>query len=341
MRIHSKHDSTRAFSWPRLASLAIILLLAGRQTRAAEVDLTGRTFKNGGKIAASSATTVPGALLYDIRFEANGTGTGTFGFVFGTGDLAARLDQLQPGSSSKLKITLANIPGKLPVVLGQTLAFDQLFGVPVAAEVNDGQFVSKGKIKAQIAKNGIVKVSATGMNFKAANSSNRNVAVTGGYELNSGKVVVEPSPATSQTPRPDFILLLNKHFTIGNDEYETSAPGTIDVTRLKRGRTKSLYFIVQNDGPASDTFVLRSLFPSSGASLRVFDGKTEITDQVAPAAGGYSIPNLASGGTKLFRMVMKVESDAAPGSTQSAGVRISRSADAALSDTGGINAFVQ
>jgi len=324
--------------WELLVVSAIILLHS-QSASAVELDLTGKTFTNGGKFVVSSTASVAPSMLYDVRLEASGTGTGTFASVFGSGDLATRLEQIQPGSSHDLRITLANLSGKLPVLLGQTTAFQQLGNVPVSG-TGVGDFISKGKIKAQITKEGIVKATAKGMKFTAHDHDQTKVSVTGAYTVDAGRLVVEPSPATSTTPRPDLILLLNTRFTIGNDEYDTTAPGVVDVVPLKRGRTKTDYFIVQNDGPAADSLVLRSLFSPPGLSLRVFEGKSEITDQVA-SQKGYLIENLPSAGTKLFRMSVKLESDAALRGTLTAGVRVSRSADASVSDTGGISVFVR
>jgi hypothetical protein len=306
---------------------------------AVDLDLAGKAFQNGGKIAVNSTSPVPAALLYDVRLEASGTGTGTFEALLGSGDLATRLEQLEPGASRDLRITLANLSGKLPVKLGQTTAFQQLFNVPLGNGIT-GEFTSKGKIKAQIAKDGMVKASATKMKFTAKDQNQAKVVVDGAYTIDTGKLVVEPSPATSATPQPDFILLLNTRFTIGNDEYNASAPGTVDVVPLKRGRTKTDFFIVQNDGPSSDTFIVRALFSPPGISLRVFDGKTDITAQVS-SSGGYVIENLPSAGTKLFRMSVKLEKEAVGRGTLSAGVRVSRSADENVSDTGGISVFAR
>ncbi len=305
---------------------------------AVDLDLAGKVFKKDGTIKVQSTAAVPAALLYDIRLEASGTGTGTFGEVFASGDLATRLDAISSGASHKLRITLANLSQKLPVTLGQTMAFDQLSGVPIAPGTQ-GSFISKGKIKAQITKDGIVKASASKMSFKAQDFNGTKLPVTGEYTINTGKLVVEPTPATSTTPRPDFILLLNSRFTIGNDEYVTNAPGTVDVPTLKKGKSKSLYFIVQNDGPAADDFTLRGLIPANGLSLRVFDGKTEITDAVF-GTNGFAINALPSGGTKLFRMVVKVGSDA-QGFGLTAGVRVLRTAAPSVSDTGGFSVIVR
>ncbi len=320
--------------------LFLIVALAFSQwpALAVELDLAGKVFKKDGVIKAQSTMPVPAALLYDVRLEVSGTGTGTFGEVFATGDLATRLDAIAPGSSHKLRITLANLSQKLPVTLGQTMAFDQLSGVPIAPGTQ-GSFISKGKIKAQITKDGIVKASGSKMSFKAQDFSGAKLPVTGEYTIDTGRLVVEPSPATSATPRPDFILLLNSRFTIGNDEYVTNAPGTVDVPTLKKGKTKSLFFIVQNDGPATDDFTLRGLIPANGLSLRVFDGKTEITDAVFDPSG-FAINALPSGGTKLLRMVVKVASNA-QGFGLTAGVRVARTAAPSVSDTGGFSVIVR
>ncbi|MEO8352908.1 MAG: hypothetical protein ABI680_14340 [Chthoniobacteraceae bacterium] len=318
-----------------LCTLALALQFPAR---GAEVNLAGEVFAKGGKISVSSSDAVPPALLYDISFEAGGTGTGTFGAVLGSGDLATRLDQLQPGSSQKLRVTLANLSQKLPMTLGQTMAFDQLSNVPLGDGAT-GRFTSRGKVKLRIEKNGKVKASAQKMKFSASDQNGGNIAVTGQYAIDSGRLVVVPSPASSLTQQPDFILLLNQHFTIGNDEYETNSPGTVDVVRVKRGRTKNDNFVIQNDGPNTDSFKLFVLFPSNGVSLRVFDGKKEITEQ-AMSQDGFAINDLPSGGTKLFRMAVKVAKDAPSGSIQSAGVRVVRSADFSARDTGGFSVNV-
>jgi len=323
-----------------IARILAILLLQTHTASAVEIDLSTEVFKQGAMIKAESSEALPAALLYNVRFEVNGSGTGTFEPLFGSGDLIARLQAIAPGAAAQLQFTLPNLPRKFPVSLGATRIYQQLSPVPLGNGVTDGSFEIAGKVKAQVTKSGTVKVSASKMKFKASDSSGSPLSFDGAYTVNVGKLIIEPAVASSVTPQPDFIVLRNSHITSGNDEYETQSPGTVDVTFVKRGKSTSNDFIIQNDGPSPDSFKLRALFHSSSLSVRVFDGKKEITDQVAPAVG-YPIDNLPSGGTRVFRLVVTVSRDAKPGSNLNAGVRVSRTADESVADTGGVSIFVK
>jgi hypothetical protein len=77
---------------------------------------------------------------------------------------------------------------------------------------------------------------------------------------------------------------------------------------LRHNQSRTDIFLVQNAGPSAQSFTVTSGSLPTGFSIRVFDGKSEVTSSVEGT--GYGIPNLASGAFKELRMKTTVSSAA-------------------------------
>jgi hypothetical protein len=284
----------------RSLALCTAISLLAIPARAAVVDLTGQIVKPGGSISGTSTTPVPAGLLYDISAGASGTSTGSFAYSFGNGDLQTNLTNANiygPGFFS----TLVNITGKLPVTFSDKYLPNYFGTFPIGVSTNAASMVINALVKFEIDKNGFVHVTASKLAFTPRDSHDHKLAFTGNYTVTSGSFSVVLSAPVSTTPLPSII------FPLGHFEWDQA-----DVS-ITKGTSKTVFFIVKNDGPSSDNFTLSCPFLPLGITTKIYSGTTNITDQVnLPDGGsGYPIAGIASGGTMLIKVVVTAGSKAA------------------------------
>lgn len=309
-----------------------LLFLSAFTARAVDLDLAGKVFKPGGKIVVSSTDAVPASLVYTVDLSGTGTSTGSFVPLFGDGDYESALAKIDPGAVSYLHFVLADLSGKIPVTLGVQQGFNEVQGPFV--DGTTGTLITKGHVSLKVNKKGIVTASLTGMSFSEKTSAGKKVAFTGAYTLTSGKLSVAPLPATSGTAQPGVISLINTHFCIaGSDSYSSVSPGNANPFRVKHGGSKTIFFILQNNGPSTDDFVVHAGPFPAGFSARFYDGKKDITSQVT--ASGYPVSALPSGGLKTLKVKLQVAHSVHRGGQATVAFSFARSADSSAVAYGG------
>ena len=151
-------------------------------------------------------------------------------------------------------------------------------------------------------------------------------ALASGVIASSGGAA--PFPATwdmfeIQYPphRPDARVRLSTVTALtGNNVYNTTAvQQTVGVTS-GRSVTRSFVVNVQNDGSASDSYVLKGPGSSPGFTVAYFAGTTNITTAVV--GGTYSLNGVPPGGTRSIQMRVTTSSTVPFGSVKSSVVTV-------------------
>jgi hypothetical protein len=102
---------------------------------------------------------------------------------------------------------------------------------------------------------------------------------------------------------------------VGDNVYNDTGDGQGKGGEAKRGKTKTFYVSVQNDGNATDTIGVRVNGGAKGFVVKYYIGKKDMTKQVV--RGTYQFQNLAADGTaRSIKVVVKVKPTAKIGSVQ-------------------------
>jgi hypothetical protein len=291
------------------AMLAPVLFTVS--ARAVSIDLSGQVIKPGGSIGGVSTTAVTPALLYDVGFTGTGTATGSFAYITGTNTLASVLMTMgiepQP---------LVSITGKLPVTFCNETMVNYLENVPLTSSTSGNVIISAHVVFA-IDKKGFVHASASQFTFNARGTNNKKVPITGAFTIAAGGAfTVAPSVAQSGTAAPNIV------FPLGHFEWDEA------IVNMLPGTSRTLFFILQNDGPFTDNYTLQGYAPNplppppaAGKptpkpyfTAAIYDGTNNITNSVYTIRpGGYEIPgpgyqinNFPSGGQKLIKAIVHV-----------------------------------
>jgi hypothetical protein len=78
---------------------------------------------------------------------------------------------------------------------------------------------------------------------------------------------------------------------VGDGVYNVTGKQQTKSTKAALGKKKTFYVSVQNDGSATDTFVVSGTKQAKGFVVKYFVGKTEVT--AAVTTGTYTVQNLA------------------------------------------------
>jgi hypothetical protein len=324
-------------------SSVLLLLLSAISARAVDLDLSGKVFKPKAHVVVTSTGKVPNSLIYQINLSGSGTSTGSFISLFGNGDFATGLAAIDPGALSLLQFTLANPTGKFPAVLGAQEGVTGVADIAIATGTM-GSVSSRAHVSIKLNKNGTVTAGITGISIRETTNAGKRLAVTGDYSLTSGMLSVNPLPATSGTAEPGVIALFNTHYCLMAGAYSEVSPGNgVDVF-VRPGGNETRFFIMQNNGPSVDNFVLKADAFPTGVTAQFFDGKTDITSQVT-GSGGYAISNFPSAGLKLIKVKVNV-GRSTPKSQQfhnsgTVAFRLARATDSTVFAYGGVTVFVK
>jgi hypothetical protein len=101
---------------------------------------------------------------------------------------------------------------------------------------------------------------------------------------------------------------------VGDGVYNVTGKQQTKSTKAALGKKKTFYVSVQNDGSATDTFVVSGTKQAKGFVVKYFVGKTEVT--AAVTTGTYTVQNLAPGAAKTITAVATVKSTATVGAVQ-------------------------
>jgi len=329
----------KAFLLSGIAS-AVLLLFTGFSARAVDIDLSGKVFKPGGNVIVTSTSAVPSSLVYEVNISGSGTSTGSFVPLIADGDFATAVAAIDPyAATGLLQMYLADLSGKFPASLGAQEGFNEVNNAPIATGTT-GTLITEGHVSLSINKHGIVTAKLTGMSFIETNNSGKRVRFSGTYALSSGDLSVIPLPATSGTAQPGIIALLNTHFCLaGSAAYETTYPGNNSQVSLRPGGSESLFFIMQNNGPATDNYVLQAdPFPTDVSAV-FYNGKTNITSQVT--GSGYPINNFPSGGLQAIKVKIIISRHALKYDNGVLTFRLFRSVDSTALAYGGVQFYVR
>jgi len=297
-----------------LLSVLAAMFVAAIPARSAFVNLDGQVIKPGGSFGGVSTTTVPPALLYDVSFSGSGTPSGAFVSICGTNNFATVGDMFGLVSTPSAPVTLVNITGKIPHIICAKTLSNYFSGVQLTA-TSQGTLAVTAFVNLSIDKKGYVHVKASKLSFAARDTSNKKVPITGTYVMGGGAGfnVVPSAPVSSNSATPTII------YPLGAYEWDEA------ILNMRRNTSKTVFFILKNDGPNTDNFTLVGQHPlpflTSSFTLpakpyfsaMVYDGTNNITSAVYTTGSngvettgtGYSIPNFPSGGTKLIKAIVK------------------------------------
>jgi hypothetical protein len=131
--------------------------------------------------------------------------------------------------------------------------------------------------------------------------------------------------------RPDARVRLSSVTALtGNNVYNTTGNNQSVSTTAGRGVQRTFVVNVQNDGTATDAFILRGPGSSTGFTVAYFAGTTNITTAVVN--GTYRMNNVPVGGTRAIQMRVTVGSGAALGTVKSSLVTATSANSGALAD---------
>jgi hypothetical protein len=295
-------------------SFLAAMFIAAIPARSAFVNLGGQVIKPGGGFAGVSTTTVPPAPLYDVSFSGTGTPSGSFVYICGTNSFAAVGDMFGLVSTPSAPVTLVNITGRIPHTICAKTLSNFSGGVQLTA-TSQGTLTVTALVKFSIDKKGYVHIGVSRLSLAARDSSNKKVPIAGTYIIGGGAGfnVVPSAPVSSNSATPTII------YPLGVFEWDEA------ILRMARNTSKTVFFILKNDGPNADNFTLigqhplpfltssSTLPPKPYFSATVYDGTNNITSAVYTTSTngfettgtGYSMPNFPSGGTKLIKAIVK------------------------------------
>ncbi|MGA3172329.1 MAG: hypothetical protein ABSE62_15100 [Chthoniobacteraceae bacterium] len=295
-------------------TLLLITLLLPMLARAVDFDATGVVLKNGGTLRITGTTPVPPAQIYSVTMDLSGTASGEFANYLGSGPINLRAALTGSFGSftatNVLGATLANLSGTFPATLATGAASQYYY--PMITSTSYQTVRAAGDFSLKISKHGIFTGSITHQSYGFYVGTKRHT-ITGSFVATSGTVSVSPVAATGTTAQPDIMFLSGPHVILGCQVYFTTPDGTIPpfYTGVAKGSTHTTTFLVQNDGPSTDTFLFESGSIPSGFSVVGYDGKTKITPATLSGTG-YPI-TLASGALKAINVKITTGSHAAAG----------------------------
>lgn len=283
--------------------------------RAVTVNVGGQVIKQGSKISGTSSTPVAPALLYDVGFTGSGTATGSFAYLTATNTLAGVLSLMDIDPQP-----LVNITGLLPVTFCNKTIVNYLLNVPLTSSSNGNLSIS-AHVVFSIDKKGYVHASASDFSFAARSLNNKRIPFTGTFTIaQGGAFTVAPSAPESDTAAPNIVFPLG-HFEWNQSDLLTSP-----------GSSKTIFYILQNDGPFADNYTLVGNPPTpvppppaTGKptprpyyTATVYDGTNDITSAVYTinssgyelTGTGYPMPNFPSGAQKLIKEIVHVAPNA-------------------------------
>jgi hypothetical protein len=135
---------------------------------------------------------------------------------------------------------------------------------------------------------------------------------------------------TSIVHKPDELIGTSTNVSkmVGGNIYNATGTGQSKGGKGHLGAKKTFYVLVQNDGNATDTFVIVGSKNAKGFSVKYFVGTTDVTKQVT--AGTYEFQNLAPGASQTMKIVVKVKSTATVGAVQKLTVKATAKTTAIL-----------
>jgi hypothetical protein len=101
---------------------------------------------------------------------------------------------------------------------------------------------------------------------------------------------------------------------LGNNVYNTTGTAQTSAVTAAAGTKATFLVNVQNDGSASDSYVLKGAASSRASHVKYFAGTTDIT--AAVVGGTYSLAAVAPGAAKSIQAQVAVGSGVAAGSAK-------------------------
>jgi len=136
-----------------------------------------------------------------------------------------------------------------------------------------------------------------------------------------------PPPPTGR--QPDNLIKNSSESTyVGDNVYNNDGTGQTKSQSVKAGRSATFLVLIQNDGAATDSFIVQGGGGSAGFTVKYFTGASggaDITSAVT--SGTYSASNLAPAANQVIRAVVTVARGTAVGAANDSLVTSTSAAD--------------
>ncbi|MEO8351649.1 MAG: hypothetical protein ABI680_07955 [Chthoniobacteraceae bacterium] len=312
---------------PHIAFLLFTLIVGLAPGRAgladdpstATLDLTKAAIQHASSVKLKSgADTIAASSLYSYAISGTVTGSGAFSFIAPGTDLGEVFDNFESGFSKNLSGIIINSKGSLPfVVLSKKLKSNfQVSGV-------SGQV--RATLKAAITKKGELFFSLSGVSITAF-----GIPVPGKISFDEGSTcIVTVPPGSNQASQPDILFSIAGE-AVGSNVYNSTGANQTLTAPLKKKSKVKFNVLVQNDGTASDTILVKGPAGNEGITFKYKIGKQDVTDAVVDGTLELN-PAEPGAGT-----VLKVQAKVKDTKTAFSGVITASSPDNGGTDTMGI-----
>jgi hypothetical protein len=121
------------------------------------------------------------------------------------------------------------------------------------------------------------------------------------------------APPPPPTRRPDALIKNSSDSAyIGDNLYNADGSNQTKSQTVRAGKSVTYDIVVQNDGSASDSFIVRGSAGATALAVKYYTGLSGGTDVTAAVtAGTYAISNLSAGGSQTLRVVVTAARNAA------------------------------
>ena len=136
-----------------------------------------------------------------------------------------------------------------------------------------------------------------------------------------GPVGVQQVPITATSTgivQTDLLIKGKGAGVVGEGVLSTTGTNQVVKSKSKPGRKAVFQFTVQNDGTVKDSFLVHGASKKRGFSLTyLLDGPAPVDITAAITGGGYLLPGVTAGGTRVIRLVVKLKDNVKVGVVQS------------------------
>jgi hypothetical protein len=121
--------------------------------------------------------------------------------------------------------------------------------------------------------------------------------------------------ASFKIRQPDGRIAVGSGTSVGNNTYNTTGAGQAKATNTAPGGTATFSMVWENDGFATDSFLLTGPGSGSGFTVTYLRGTTNVTSQVV--AGTLTFSGVAPGATRSLKLKVTVGHAVSSGTTRS------------------------
>ncbi len=277
----------------------------------ATLDLNKAAIQHGSSVKLKSgADTIAASSLYSYAISGTVTGSGAFSFIAPGTDLGEVFDNFQSGFSKNLTGIIINPKGSLPLVVLSKKLNSNFQASGITGQV-------RASMKAGITKKGELSFSLTGVSITAF-----GFPVPGKISFDEGSTcIVTVPPGSNQPSQPDVLFSFAGGEAVGSNVYNTTGASQTLAAPLKKKSKVKFNVLVQNDGTASDTILVKGPAGTDGISFKYKIGKQDVTSAVVDGTLELSPADPGSGA------VLKVQAKVKDANTAFSGVITASSPD--------------